>query len=293
MSSKYSKNKAKKSIWVLLLTLIPFIYSQNPRPKSIQVLTENNTKIRLAFGSCFKNYIKNPDYSIFNKIASKQPDVFLWMGDVVYLGNSFHHLPFTYRAFSKQKAVDLYNELKFHQNYTALDSATKIIGVWDDHDSGACDSDASNPEKEWYREKFLDFLDEDDKSPRRFQKGGMYTSYYLDPVGRFKLILMDLHFDRTEDDYLGEEQRRWLVDQIGDGRPETFIIVSTIPLIADDRIKGDRVGKSTRRFIFELINRRKSHCKVNFSYTCQIMWKESTRGISLKTINFIISLVNL
>lgn len=95
-----------------------------------------------------------------------------------------------------------------------MDNTTKIIGIWDDHEYGMSNGDASNPHKEWFREKFLDFLDEPDDSPRRTRKGGVYDSYYLDEEGRVKIIMLDIHFSRVGDDDLGDEQREWLAEQI-------------------------------------------------------------------------------
>lgn len=51
--------------------------------------------------------------------------------------------------------------------------------MWDDHDYGVTDGDHSNPHKEWFREKYLDFLDEPEDSKRR-SRNGIFESYYLD-----------------------------------------------------------------------------------------------------------------
>ena len=82
-----------------------------------------------------------------------------------------------------------------------------------------------------------------------------------------------MHFARVGDDDLGEEQRVWLKDQIEDQRPIMFILVCGSPVIANDRILGDRLSNRSRREIFEMINERKSHCNnteffLTFFHSC-------------------------
>lgn len=81
------------------------------------------------------------------------------------------------------------------KEYTELDESTKLIGIWDDHDYGISDGDGSFKHKEWFREKYLDFLDEPTDSKRR-TRNGIYESYYLDKEGRVKIIMLDIHFAR-------------------------------------------------------------------------------------------------
>lgn len=84
-------------------------------------------------------------------------------------------------------------------DYTRLrESPVKIVGTWDDHDSGINNSGKDNPFKNEIRQLFLDYMDEPKDSIRRTQEGGMYTSYYLDDKKLIKLILLD---NRYESDY--------------------------------------------------------------------------------------------
>jgi alkaline phosphatase D len=139
-----------------------------------------------------------------------------------------------------------------------LDNQTKIIGIWDDHDYGVSDGDSSNPHKEWFREKFLDFIDEPDASLRRTRQG-IFESYYLDLEGRIKIVMLDLHFARVNNDDLGPQQWAWLEDQLQDERPEIILLVSGSPVIAHDRIIGDKLDNTSRNRLFKLINKLESH----------------------------------
>jgi alkaline phosphatase D len=99
--------------------------------------------VALAFGSCA--YV-NDDYSrpgtawggeygIFDAIAATRPDLMLWLGDNVYFREpewtSLDGMSARYRAYRALPAA------------TKLWTATSHLAVWDDHDYGPNDSDAS------------------------------------------------------------------------------------------------------------------------------------------------------
>ena len=82
-----------------------------------------------------------------------------------------------------------------------------MIGVWDDHDYGMHDGDSSHKDRDWFKAKYLDFLQEPQDSVRRNRRNdGIYTSYYLDAGKKVKLLLLDLHYSRTGDDDLGSSR---------------------------------------------------------------------------------------
>ena len=70
--------------------------------------------------------------------------------------------------FNKDYVERLYNSTKYNKDYQKLvQSDTKIIGIWDDHDYGMNDVGGNFPYKNITREVFLDFLDEPKNSIRR------------------------------------------------------------------------------------------------------------------------------
>jgi alkaline phosphatase D len=73
---------------------------------------------------------------------------------------------------------------------------TKVIGVWDDHDSGINDSDKNNIYKEEVKQLWLDFIDEPKNSERRSPGRGIYTSYFLDQAKTIKVYLLDVRYER-------------------------------------------------------------------------------------------------
>ena len=48
--------------------------------------------LRIAFGSCYGIYEKRSD--IFDTIATDEPDLFIWLGDVAYVDNLDNYLDF-------------------------------------------------------------------------------------------------------------------------------------------------------------------------------------------------------
>lgn len=48
------------------------------------------------------------------------------------------------------------------------------------------------------KEIYLDFLDEPKNSPRRNNPNGIFESYYIGENKRIKLILLDVRFNRDE-----------------------------------------------------------------------------------------------
>lgn len=90
--------------------------------------------------------------------------------------------------------------------------------------------------------------------------------------------MLDIHFSRKGEDDLGEEQTKWLAEEIGDMRPRAFIIVCGSPIIANDRIKGDNLRAKSRRLLFEMINMRKAYCtnfKLIFFSSFNYKWRNA------------------
>jgi alkaline phosphatase D len=99
--------------------------------------------ITIAFGSCF--YLADPvygdptfgggAYTVFDAIATKRPDVMVWMGDNLY--------------FERVDELDTgamaarYRRQRSFAPLQALLTATSHVAIWDDHDYGPNDADMS------------------------------------------------------------------------------------------------------------------------------------------------------
>jgi alkaline phosphatase D len=102
------------------------------------------SELTIAIGSCFFLADADPiwpghDYGagfgIFDAIAAQKPDVMLWLGDNLYLQEPDYYDPPALAArYRRQRAFAPLQRLL---------TATTHLAIWDDHDYGPNDSDAS------------------------------------------------------------------------------------------------------------------------------------------------------
>lgn len=210
---------------------------------------------RLAFGSCNKPWREEP---LWKPISANHPQVWLWLGDIVYAGGDLGRL------------AQLYAAQKAKPDYENLRAQCRILGVWDDNDYGESDGGADFSGKEESQKLLLDFLDEPVDSPRRAQQG-VYASYTFGPVGQqVKIILLDGRFHREEPgagaDILGEEQWAWLERQLTDSAAQVHFIGSGSQVIACEHLfeKWGDYPRARQR-LFDLLAKTKPPCPVILS----------------------------
>ena len=200
---------------------------------------DKNTHLeKIAFGSCSR---QNMDQQYLNVIASKNPDLWIWMGDIIYSDTE-----------NMDKHKTQYDVMKNNPIYQNFISKTPVIGIWDDHDYGVNDGDKTYPKKEESKELFLDFLDISDSASVRQHKG-VYTTYefgkdhrkvkiYLLDNRTFKDVLKDdsstpnRYANNMTGTILGEEQWIWLEEEINKSDATINIFVSGLQIIPDDHI---------------------------------------------------------
>ena len=225
-------------IFLLAIPAVSLLFGCKAEPKTI-ILKKADTKAvadvvvrkevrSLAFGSCAQAEKPMP---VLDVAIQQNPDLFIWLGDNVY-GDSQD-------ISILKKAYQTLGENPFFQR---LDSATRLLATWDDHDYGWNDSGRHYPLKEASKEVFLDFWDDPRDAPRR-QREGIYTSYLFDG-GKQDVIVILLDTRTFRDDLvrsqsillegsqgftymadyephrnldstlLGSEQWRWLTKQL-------------------------------------------------------------------------------
>lgn len=195
---------------------------------------------RISFGSCYHQGAESP---IWDRIAGGAPDLFLFLGDVVYADTA-----------DPGRMKDAYNTLDREPAFSRFRQRVPLLGVWDDHDYGLNDGGGDFVGKVASRNAFLNFLHEPETSIRR-SRSGIYQSYELGPADRrIQLILLDTRFNRSPHGkpgwfswwfkskvvnrdpgatILGEEQWNWLEGELK--KPAVFrIIASSIQVLADD-----------------------------------------------------------
>lgn len=111
--------------------------------------------VRLAVGSCA--YLNDGRFDrpgtpygggegIFDQIAATAPDMMLWLGDNIYLREP--------EWTSRDGISRRYRYYREHPSLRLLLTATPHVAIWDDHDFGPNDADASFVNAPWAREMF-------------------------------------------------------------------------------------------------------------------------------------------
>lgn len=230
---------------------------------------------RIAFGSCAKQWEPQP---IWNAVVAADPDVFLFLGDVIY-GDWHGKDVFAPTADSLKRDWGM---LPAQPAFQFLRRTVPVMATWDNHDYGKHDGGAEFALKETSREIFLDFFGEPSDSERR-QTPGIYDARVFGPPGRrVQVILLDtrsfkgpfLKDTRAKDEkaalnivgryrpnrdpnvtLLGDAQWLWLEEQLRQPA-ELRLIVSSTQVVTDE--KGmDEWGNypRERRRLFVLIGR--------------------------------------
>jgi len=205
---------------------------QHFRPDSSQVMNY------IAFGSCSNQRLEQKYWST---IISKQPDLWIWSGDIIYSD--------TENMEEHKKEYDI---MKNNPQYQKFIGQIPVIGVWDDHDYGVNDGDISYPQKVKSKELLLNFLDISTNDKINNHEG-MYTSYvYGKGHRKVKVFLLDNRYFKdklkkdsktanrylknTSGSVLGKEQWQWLENEIKNSQASINIFVSGLQIIADDHI---------------------------------------------------------
>ena len=146
------------------------------------------------------------EYEVFESIVSAEPDMMLWLGDNVYLREvDFQsYSGYLYRYTHTRALPEMQELLKACPNYA----------IWDDHDYGPNDGDASWIHRDWAQEAFKTFW----ANPSYGAPSGannIATAFRFNDVEFFLLDNRSQrihHNNRTQDIHvLGEEQIDWLI----------------------------------------------------------------------------------
>ncbi len=202
-------------------------------PKSAQAIAAK-ALTRIAFGSCAK---QSKDQPIWEAVLAAKPDLFIFLGDNVYLDT---------RDPNEMRAK--YAQLAEKPGFKKLRETTPILAVWDDHDFGENDAGGDYPMKEEARKIFCDFWGEAAASPRR-SRDGIYSAYLFGPAGkRIQIILPDLRFNRSEIvrlDLGGKSYSDWEKELAAAGKPVPG------PYARNPELKASMLGEVQWRWLEE------------------------------------------
>lgn len=201
----------KNSVVALLLALLAITAkAQNAEPLT-----------RIAIGSCNNEQDEQP---LWNKILEQKPDLWVWLGDNIY--GDTEDTTVLKKCWDQQLAKP---------GYANFITKVPVIGTWDDHDFGQNNVGKNNPIRKTSQQLFLDFIGEPKNTARRSQNG-VYTAYTYGPVGKqVKIILLDTRYNRDDygrkGDILGEEQWKWLENELNTSTAQINIIGTSIQFL--------------------------------------------------------------
>ena len=133
----------------------PVLASGSFRTQALWQWRGDPPTVRLALGSCA--YLMDGKWDrpgapygggeeIFDSIAATAPDMMLWLGDNIYLREP--------EWTSREGINRRYRYYREHPRLQKLMAATAHVAIWDDHDFGPNDADASFVNKAWTLEMF-------------------------------------------------------------------------------------------------------------------------------------------
>lgn len=232
--------------WLLAMVLLILGACQKPVATS-----ETETPLTtIAFGSCNREDLPQP---LWEPIVQTNPQVWIWLGDNIY-GDS------DTMAVLQRK----YNMVQAEPGYQKLKATADIIGVWDDHDYGKNDAGKEYEMKEESAKLFWDFIGEPANSPRRKQEG-VYSAHTYGPKGKkVKVILLDSRYHRDSlarinkvyqtnytGDILGEEQWRWLEQELRNSDADINLIGNGIQVLPEEQVfeKWANFPKARKRLL--------------------------------------------
>lgn len=169
------------------------------------------------------------NYQIFSKINDQRPDFMLWLGDNVYYREPDWN--------TRTGMVHRYTHSRSLPELQPLLASTAHYAIWDDHDFGPDNSDATWVNKEMAWEVFRDFWG-NPTFGLNGQKGCTTMFQYNDA----DFFLLDNRYNRAPDrcstcerSSLGKEQLDWLIGALVTSRaPFKFVAIGGQVITTDD-----------------------------------------------------------
>jgi phosphodiesterase/alkaline phosphatase D-like protein len=208
----------------------------------LRTIPEGPAAFTVAFGACAR---VGSNGAVFDAIRAQDPDLYLIQGDMYYADIN---------EGDPDRFRDQLDRALTRPAQQALYLSTRVAYMWDDHDYGSNDADATSPTRAAAQAVYREYVPHG-ALPAGRTRGPVYQAFTL---GRVRFVLMDLRSDRTptsEPDgpgksMLGAAQRRWLEAEMRGARDrhELVALVSSVPWIDPARAGADDwAGFATER----------------------------------------------
>ena len=177
---------------------------------------------RLVASSCAR---AGSNGAVFDAIAAEDPLLFLLLGDAHYSNIAANDV----RRFRAA-----YDRMLTQPGPAALYRHAPVSYVWDDHDYGPNDADASSPSRDAARQAFREAV----PSHPLVSEGAIHRAY---TIGRVRFVVTDTRSERRDGSMLGPDQLAWLEDElVTASRTHALVIwLNPTPWIGEASPSGD------------------------------------------------------
>lgn len=214
--------------------------------------------VKIAFGSCAKvsHFGGAP---IFDAIADEKPDFFIFAGDNVYFivgDGSKRHFATTgptgdWTFYETMLARHL--EMRVHPDLDRLHRTIPTYAVWDDHDYGPNNADATFPMKEEATRAFTRVWANPGFGTA--DTGGIFSSFRHGPVEVFLMDDRSFKYSPFEHDDVtpetgriwGEKQLDWLLDGLRRSTAPVKLIANGTQFLGQDYAKAEGHSQEARQ----------------------------------------------
>ncbi|WP_440991674.1 alkaline phosphatase D family protein [Haloarchaeobius baliensis] len=190
---------------------------------------------------------RSPPYQIPKRMADRDPDCFLYLGDTIYADHGTPALPDgdpetvdDYRAKYREVRAEAPNLRDFL-------SSTATVAIWDDHEVGNDWAGTEEPRLPEARQAFLEYWPVDRHESVTGEDGGrLYRSFrWGSELELFVLDSRQYRDDNAETDgpektMLGEEQREWLQRGLAESDATFALVASSVSLSSPSSAAGAR-----------------------------------------------------
>ena len=211
---------------------------------SFETFGRGEYSFKMVASSCAQTGSRS---AVFTAIRDREPDLFFHLGDLHYEDIARNEVGIFLDAYQRAVGSPVQSQLF---------RSAPIAYMWDDHDFGPNDSNATSPSREAAREAYRITAP---YYPLVYPEGDNPVHHAFS-VGRVRFVVTDLRSQRdppTVSDFegrsmMGEPQRRWLLRELREARDTHALTVwvSTVTWIDNSQASGDTwAGFSTERFL--------------------------------------------
>lgn len=173
----------------------------------------------IVAGSCART---GSNGAVFDAIAAEDPDLYLAIGDLHYSNLA---------STDPSAHLDAYRRTLVEPGPAAVFSSVPTAYVWDDHDYGPNDADATAPSRLAVSTAYRRAVPHHGVDP---DPDASIAQAFT--IGRVRVVLTDTRSQRTSTTMLGEAQLEWLIDELQTASEDHAVVVwaNPTPWVATD-----------------------------------------------------------